>query len=93
MLQDLQMTLELIYRVFHRMIFIIQRVWVKFCYEDYIFDWIWISTAHIASTSCEAVWHVTMSIAIVIWQFRGAKSVLYEPLMERLVEFYREQKK
>ena len=82
MLQDLQMTLELIYRVFYRMIFIIQRVWVKVCYEDYIFDWIWISTTHIVSTSCEAVWHVTMSITIVISPFRGSKSVLYEPLME-----------
>jgi hypothetical protein len=35
----------------------------------------------------------TMSITIVISQFRGAKSVLYEPLMELLDEFHREQKK
>ena len=76
-----------------RMIFIIQRVWVKACYEDYVFDSIWISTTHIASTSCEAVWHVIMSITIVISHFCGANSVLYEPLMERLVEFHREQKK
>jgi hypothetical protein len=55
MLEALQMTLELIYRVFYRMIFIIQRVWIKACREDCFFDWIWISTAHIVSTSCKAV--------------------------------------
>ena len=59
-----QMTLELIYRVFYRMIFIIQRVWIKACSEDCFFDWIWISTAHIVSTSCEAVWHVTMYVKL-----------------------------
>jgi hypothetical protein len=32
-----------------------RHIQVKVCYEDYIFDWIWISTAHIVSTSCEAV--------------------------------------
>ena len=44
MLQDLQMTLELIYGVFYIILFIIQRVWVKACYEDYVFALSWILT-------------------------------------------------
>jgi hypothetical protein len=54
MLEDLQMTLDLIYSVFCMMLFIIQRVWAKACYEYHVFALIWILTIDMGSTSSMA---------------------------------------
>lgn len=92
MLEDLQTTLDLMYRVFYMMIFMIQRVCVKACYEYYVFVLILMLTIDMVSSSSMAVArdHVHHHR---YFAYLWSKSVLYEPLTGRLVDFYREQKK
>ena len=49
MLEDLQMTLDLIYTVLYGILFNIQSVCVKACYEDYVFALSWILTIDMVS--------------------------------------------